>query len=71
MSSLAGTPHISPCDKYCLNITEASEYFGIGEKKIRQLINENQQADFVLCNGSKYLIKRKKFEVFIDNAFSI
>lgn len=58
-------------NKYCLTIAEASEYFGICEKKIRQIINENADADFVLCNGIKYLIKRKKFEQYIDEAYTI
>lgn len=52
--------------KYTLTITEASEYFNIGEKKLRQLIQENDTADFILNNGVKVLIKRIKFEQFID-----
>ena len=58
-------------EKYTLSIPEASAYFGICEKKLRQIINENENADFILCNGSKYLIKRKKFEQYIDDAYSI
>lgn len=53
--------------KYMLTITEASEYFGIGEKKLRQLVQENDTADFILNNGVKVLIKRIKFEQFIDS----
>ena len=52
--------------KYTLTITEASEYFNIGEKKLRQLVQENGTADFILNNGVKVLIKRIKFEQFID-----
>lgn len=52
--------------KYTLTITEASEYFNIGEKKIRQLVQEYDTMDFTLNNGVKVLIKRKKFEQFID-----
>ena len=52
--------------KYTLTITEASEYFNIGEKKLRQLVQENGTADFILNNGAKVLIKRIKFEQFID-----
>ena len=52
--------------KYMLTITEASEYFNIGEKKIRQIVQENSAADFILNNGVKVLIKRVKFEQFID-----
>lgn len=54
------------CDKYSLSINEAVAYFGIGEKKLRQLIEENEHATWFLQNGIKYLIKREKFEKFLD-----
>ena len=57
--------------KYCLTVAEAAEYFGIGEKKLRAIISNNLNADYLLCNGKKYLIKRKLFEQYIDNAYSI
>ncbi|MDY2699116.1 MAG: excisionase [Acetivibrio ethanolgignens] len=57
--------------KYTLTITEASEYFGIGEKKLRQMVQENATADFLLNNGVKVLIKRMKFEQFLDETCSI
>lgn len=58
-------------DKYCLTIEEASEYFGIGEKKIRQIVTENVDAGFVIQNGVKYLIKRKRFEDFLEEMTAI
>lgn len=57
--------------KYTLTISEASEYFNIGEKKLRQLVQENSSADFLLNNGVKVLIKRAKFEQFLDETCSI
>ena len=57
--------------KYTLTITEASEYFNIGEKKLRQMVQENATADFLLNNGVKVLIKRMKFEQFLDETCSI
>ena len=54
------------CRKYTLTIAEASEYFNIGEKKLRQLVQENNTADFILNNGVKVLIKRVKFEEYLD-----
>lgn len=59
------------CEKYNLTISEASEYFNIGEKKLRQIVQENATADFILNNGVKVLIKRVKFEQFIDETSSI
>ena len=58
-------------EKYCLDIEEAVAYFNIGDKKLRKIILENPDADFVLRNGVKYLIKRKKFEAYLDNQTSI
>ena len=58
-------------DKFCLTIDEASEYFGIGEKKLRKILAENLNSDFVIQNGVKYLIKRKRFEVFLDEISAI
>lgn len=57
--------------KYSLTITEASNYFNIGEKKLRQMVQENATADFLLNNGVKVLIKRMKFEQFLDETCSI
>ena len=57
--------------KYTLTIAEASEYFNIGEKKLRQLVQENSTSDFILNNGVKILIKRIKFEAYLDGVYSI
>lgn len=53
-------------EKYTLSIEQAADYFGIGQKKLRQIVEEHTDADFVLRNGAKIQIKRKKFERFID-----
>ncbi len=57
--------------KFNLTIPEAVRYFGIGEKKLRKLINANQGAEFILMNGTKVLIKREKFERFCNSVSSI
>ena len=53
-------------DKFCLTIDEAAAYFNIGEKKLRKIVAENLTSDFVIQNGVKYLIKRKRFELFLN-----
>ena len=58
-------------DKFCLTIDEASEYFNIGEKKMRKLVAENMDSGFVIQNGVKVLIKRKRFEAFLDDLSAI
>ena len=51
-------------DKYLLTIKEASNYFSIGEKKLRQLA-EDYISDFAVINGKHYLIIRTIFEQFL------
>ena len=53
-------------DKYALDVLEAPEYFGIGERRLRKIITENLDSGLILQNGVKYLIKRKKFEAYLD-----
>jgi len=55
-------------EKYTLSIEEAAEYFRIGQSRIRQIVSENPNADFVLAVGNRTQIKRKQFEHFIDHA---
>lgn len=42
-------------------------YFRIGEGKIRRLADIVPTPDWVLMNGSRIQIKRRKFEQFIDS----
>lgn len=53
-------------EKFALTISEATEYFNLGEKKMRYLVNEYSDSGFILQNGTKILIKRKKFEEFLN-----
>lgn len=58
-------------EKYALTINEAVQYFNLGEKKIRQIVREYEDSDFIMHNGNKALIKRKKFEEFLNETSSI
>lgn len=58
-------------EKYTLTIREAAEYFHIGEKKMRQIVEEHPDADFILMLGNRAMIKRKLFEDYIDLASAI
>lgn len=49
---------------------EAAEYFGIGIHKITEL-TESKNCDFVLWNGNKRLIKREKFEKYLQEQDTI
>lgn len=58
-------------EKWTLSINEASEYFGIGQQRIRKLIDENSIPDCILYIGSHVRIKRIKFEQFLDEIDTI
>lgn len=39
-------------NKYALSIEEAADYFGIGQKKLRKIVDEDPTAEYVLKNGA-------------------
>ena len=51
---------------YTMSVEEAAAYFRVGENKLRKLISEDNDADYILWNGNRPQIKRKKFEEYID-----
>lgn len=53
-------------EKYTLSIEEAAAYFRIGENKLRRIVSENKDAQFILWNGNRPQIKRRLFEEYID-----
>ena len=57
-------------EKSNLTLEEASAYSGIGINKLRKLSDE-RNCNFVLWNGSKRLIKRRKLDEYLDRAYSI
>lgn len=54
--------------RYSLTIEEAAAYYHIGENKLRMIADEHPEADFVIMNGNRILIKRQRFEEFLDHA---
>lgn len=57
--------------RYTLTIEEAAGYYHIGEGKLRMLIDEHPNEDFYVMNGNRALIKREKFERFLDQATAV
>ena len=53
-----------------LSIVEAAGYSGIGQTKLRQLVSR-EDCPFALWVGRKCLIKRKQFDEYLNNAYSI
>ena len=58
-------------NKFCLTIDEAVIHFNIGEKKLRKLVSDNLDSGFIIQNGVKFLIKRKRFEDFLNDLTAI
>lgn len=58
-------------ERYALTVTEAAEYYHIGEGKLRRIAEEHSDADFIILNGNRLLFKRQKFEKYLDNATTV
>ncbi len=54
--------------RYTLTIREAADYFHIGEKRMRRIVEANPYANYIVMNGNRAMIKRKVFEQYIDEA---
>ncbi len=58
-------------DKFFLTVSEAAKYFSIGNNNFRAFLAKNKDADFILMNGTKMLIKREMLEDYFRTAKSI
>lgn len=57
-------------EKAALTVEEASAFSGIGVNKLYDLTKDSS-CSFVLWVGNKRLIKRRPFEKFIEQTYSI
>lgn len=57
-------------EKWLLTIPEAAAYFGVGQNRISGLALQDG-CKFVVFVGAKKLIKRKKFEEFLNEQYAI
>ena len=58
-------------EMYSLSVKQASEYYGIGEKKLYSIIRDNPDAEYILEIGSHVRIKRKIFEKILDEVSTV
>ena len=58
-------------EKYALTVSEASQYFHLGVKKLREIINRDKYASYLIWNGGRVYIKRKLFEEFLDKEINL
>lgn len=52
-------------EKKCLTVEEAAAYTGIGERRLKALLKEND-CSFRIARSDQFLIIREKLEKFID-----
>ena len=53
-------------DRYCLTVDEMSAYTLIGQNRLREIIENNKNADYLLWVGSQVRIKRSEFEKYLS-----
>ena len=53
-------------DKILLNIKEASDFFGIGQHRLREIVKDDFGCKYHLMLGRTIKIKRKQFEEFLN-----
>ena len=58
-------------EKPNLNVEEAAAYFNIGINKLREITDQKACESCVLWVGNKRLIKRKEFEAYLLNLYSV
>lgn len=64
------TSEVPIWEKSYLTLEEAASYSGIGREKLRH-ISDKEDCPFVLWNGTKRLIKRRKLDEYMDRMYSI
>lgn len=58
-------------EKANLTLEEAAAYYNIGVNKLRGLTDTKDCEKYVLWVGNRRLIKRKPFESYLQNEYSI
>jgi len=58
-------------EKYALTVAEASLYFHLSEKKLRQIVKADKYANYLIWNGGRVFIKRKLFEQFLNTEINV
>lgn len=52
-------------EKYMLTVKEAAEYYNIGTKSLRRIV-ENGEKKFAVSCTNKVMIIRRRFEEYLD-----
>ena len=70
-SNLKRLQEVPIWEKYALTVNEASQYFHLGTKKLRQIINTDRYAPYLIWNGGRVFIKRKMFEEYLNREIQL
>ncbi len=57
--------------RYLLSVTEAAQFYHIGEKRLRQIVDIHPNGEFYLLLGNKVLFKKEQFEQFLAESTAI
>ena len=64
-------PDIPVWEKSNLTVDEAAEYYNIGRDRLRQIIDRDDCPFVLWVSENKRLIRRKKFDEYLDNMGSL
>ena len=64
-------PDIPFWKRYAFTIEEAAEFYLIGQAKLRSIVEYEPNADFIIYNGNRVLIKKVQFEKYLDSCTTI
>ena len=71
MTNSAQTISIPVWRRYTMTNEEAAGYYHIGESKLRSIVDMHPNGNFYVMNGNRVLIKREKFEEYLDQATAV
>ena len=54
-------------DKFLISVKEASEIYGIGQHRLRQILSDDYHCKYHLTIGRVIKIKRKPFEQYLTD----
>ena len=62
--------HVHISEKALLTLTEGAQYYNIGLNKLTEILNQ-EGCPYTLRVGAKKLIKRQKFEEYLNDQYAI
>ena len=57
-------------ERTTITLEEAAAYTGIGVKKLRQM-TDDPACEYVMWVGTRRMIKRRKLDEYLDQAYSV